>query len=125
METVRLMELMAVVMPILAATVGVLLTFMVGQINAKLNGITTSIVAVETRLKEQIKDIETRMAIRLADLETKHYTHLTHPNIHAEAVARLSEQITTLLKTVQVAHERIDKFEHLELICKNFSPPKT
>lgn len=45
----------------------------------------------------------------LADMNGKLFTHLTASNIHEAGFARTTEQINTLLRTVEVAHERIDQ----------------
>ena len=42
---------------------------------------------------------------------SKLFNHLTQSGIHESAVARIDERIASLLKTVEIAHERIDAFK--------------
>ena len=102
------MEALSVVMPLVATVFGAVLTFMTGQISSKLNGISANIDQVDARLKSQLESVEARMQLQITKMETSHYNHIIQPNIHGEAVAKLTEQINQLLNTVQIAHERID-----------------
>lgn len=94
------MDALAPFMPILATVVGTMLSIISGFILAKLNGI-----------KEEMHQAEARIVLRMQEVETKMFNHIVQPGIHGEAVAKLTEQITNLLQTVRIAHERIDRFK--------------
>lgn len=93
-----MMDSLAPFMPLIATIVGTLLSIICGFILAKLNGI-----------EKEMHEAEQRVIIRVQDTETKLFNHITQPNIHADAIAKLTEQISNLLQTVRIAHERIDK----------------
>ncbi len=95
-----LMDGLAPFMPILATIVGTLLSIICGFI---LSG--------QKNLEKQIKEADDRNTLRIQEVETKLFNHITHPMIHGEAVAKLTEQINTLFQTVKIAHERIDKMK--------------
>ena len=73
--------------PLVATIFGALVSGMLGLAIAKLTGI-------ERHLEQ---------------LNGKVFAHLTQPDIHTAGFSRIDEQIKNLLRTVTVAHERIDR----------------
>ena len=45
---------------------------------------------------------------RIGSLDTKMFAHITTPSIHEAGLAHTDEQLKSLTKTVEKAHERID-----------------
>lgn len=77
------------VFPMAATLFGVLASALMGMAVARLNGIEK----------------------HLGEMNGKLFSHLTDPHIHDAGFAKTSEQITNLLQTVQVAHQRIDRIK--------------
>ena len=74
------------VIPIIATLFGALVSVLLGLAIGKLN-------TIERNQEKQ---------------NSKLFSHLTKPDIHEAAVARIDERIAGLLKTIEIAHVRLD-----------------
>lgn len=86
-----MMELMAVVMPIIASAIGTLLSVMIGLVLSKVNGISA----------------------HLEQLNGKVFSHITSSNNHEAGFAKTDQQILNLMQTIKAAHSRLDHVEEL------------
>lgn len=79
----------SMIFPIVATLFGVLASALMGMAVSRLNGIEK----------------------HLGDMNGKLFVHLTSADVHEAGMVRVHEQITSLLQTVKVAHERIDRLK--------------